>query len=91
MNPQVDWANRMEGGHVRGHNAVRAHRTRLWRRIAPRVERQRFVTDDTGNIGVDVYQMVRDRSGTIVADRMVAHVRLEEDLIRYMEIKQCGT
>jgi hypothetical protein len=79
----------MEGGHVRGHNAVRAHRMRLWRRIAPRVERQRFVTDDTGNIGV--HQIVRDRSGTMVADQMVEHVRLEEDVISYMEIKQYGT
>jgi hypothetical protein len=64
MNLEVEWANGMEGGHVCGRDAVRPYWTRLWRRIAPRVERQRFVTNDTGNIVVDVHQIVRGRSGT---------------------------
>jgi hypothetical protein len=38
MQPDVEWANGMEGGFVHGHDAVRAYWTRRWRIIDPDVE-----------------------------------------------------
>lgn len=30
LDPDVEWANGLEGGYVHGHAAVRAYRTRQW-------------------------------------------------------------
>ena len=89
MHPDVDWPNGMEGGRVRGHPAVRDYWTRQWGRIDPHVEPRGFATDARGRIVVDVHQVVRDRGGAVLADRMVQHVYVIEDgLIRSMEITE---
>ena len=89
MHPDVDWPNGMEGGRVRGHPAVRDYWRRQWGRIDPHVEPRGFATDERGRIVVDVHQVVRDRGGAVLADRMVQHVYVIEDgLIRSMEIKE---
>lgn len=89
MHPEVDWPNGMEGGDVHGRDGVRDYWVRQWRLIDPHVEPRRFATDDAGRIVVDVHQVVRDRSGTIVTDQMVQHVYVVEDgLIRRMEIRK---
>jgi hypothetical protein len=88
MHRDVQWPNGMEGGWVYGRDAVRTYWTRQWRMIEPRVEPRRFSTDDRGRVVVDVHQVVRDRAGAIVTDRMVQHVYdLEDGLIRRMEIR----
>jgi nuclear transport factor 2 (NTF2) superfamily protein len=63
MHPDVEWANGLEGGYVHGRQAVREYWTRQWTQIDPHVEPQRFTTDDTGRIVVDVHQVVRDLAG----------------------------
>jgi hypothetical protein len=89
MHPDVDWPNGMDGGRVHGHDGVRDYWTRQWTVIDPHVEPRRFGTDETGRIVVDVHQVVRDRTGTVLADQMVQHVYLMEDgLIRSMEIRK---
>jgi hypothetical protein len=91
MHPEVDWPNGMDGGYVRGHAAVRDYWIRQWGLIDPHVEPRGFATDDTGRVVVDVHQVVRDRSGSVVADRMVQHVYvIEGGLIRHMEIRTNG-
>jgi uncharacterized protein len=89
MHPEVEWPNGMDGGYVHGHDGVRSYWTRQWRLIDPHVEPRGFSTDDTGRIVVDVHQVVRDREGAVVADRMVQHVYLvDAGLVRHMEIRQ---
>jgi hypothetical protein len=89
MHPDVDWPNGMDGGRVHGHDGVRDYWTRQWTVIDPHVEPQRFGTDETGRIIVDVHQVVRDRTGNVLADQMVQHVYLMKDgLIRSMEIRK---
>jgi ketosteroid isomerase-like protein len=89
MHPDVDWPNGMEGGRVHGHAAVREYWRRQWAMIDPHVEPQRFGSDGTGRVVVDVHQLVRDLAGKVVADQIVQHVYLIEDgLIRSMEIKK---
>jgi len=89
MHPDVVWPNGMDGGHVHGHGGVRDYWTRQWSVIDPHVEPLRFEADDAGRIVVEVHQVVRDRAGTVMADRVVHHVYdLRDGLIRTMEIRE---
>jgi ketosteroid isomerase-like protein len=91
MHPEVEWANGMEGGTVRGHLAVREYWTRQWGIINPRVEPLNFEEDETGRVMVKVHQVVRDLQGTVIADRIVYHAyAFEGDLVKSMEIKESG-
>lgn len=88
MHPDVDWPNGWEGGRVIGHEAVRDYWIRQWEVLNPRVEPLRCETDETDQIVVDVHQVIKDLSGSILADGMVQHVyQLEDGLIRRMEIQ----
>ena len=87
MDPEVEWANGMEGGTVRGRLAVREYWTRQWSVVDPRVEPLSFEEDGTGRVLVKAHQVVRDLRGTVIADRTVCHTyAFEDDLIRSMEI-----
>jgi SnoaL-like protein len=92
LHPEVDWPNGMEGGRVYGREAVRQYWLRQWSQINPTVEPRSFRTDPTGATVVEVHQVVRDLSGTLLSERIVQHVyRIENGLIRSMEIKETAT
>jgi hypothetical protein len=85
----VTWADGMEGGHLRGREAVRSYWTRQWAMIDPRVEPTGFSSDAEGEVVVKVHQTVRDLQGTVLVDRMVGHVfRLENGLITRFDIRE---
>jgi|SRR5215208_3641685 len=87
MHADVDWPNGVEGGRVYGHSGVRDYWTRQWGLIDPHVEPLRLEVGEAGRIVVDVHQVVRDRTGNVIADEIVQHVYLIEDgLIRNMKI-----
>jgi hypothetical protein len=89
MHPNVDWPNGMEGGRVHGHSGVREYWTRQWTLIDPHVEPRGFNTDETGQVVVDVHQIVHDMDGNLLADRMVQHVyRTENGLVVSMDIRE---
>src|SRR5579863_2977525 len=89
MKPDVVWPNGMEGGTVHGHEGVRAYWTRQWGMLDPHVEPKTFEADASGKIVVGVHQVVHDRAGKLLLDRMVEHVyTLEDDLIRSMDIRE---
>lgn len=89
MHPEVDWPNGMEGGRVYGREAVRQYWLRQWSQINPVVKPQSFHTDPTGATVVEVHQVIRDLSGSLLAERMVQHVyRIEGGLIVSMEIRE---
>jgi ketosteroid isomerase-like protein len=89
MKPDVVWPNGMEGGTVQGHDGVRAYWTRQWGMIDPHVEPETFNIDPSGRIVVGVHQVVHDRTGKLLLDRMVDHVyTLEDGLIRSMDIRE---
>ncbi|MDZ8050814.1 MAG: nuclear transport factor 2 family protein [Aulosira sp. ZfuVER01] len=88
MHSDVEWANGMEGGYVRGHEAVRNYWTRQWQLINPHVEPQKFQLDQGGQIVVDVHQVVRDLDGNLIIDKMVQHIyTIDNGLIRRMDIQ----
>src|SRR5689334_4805683 len=74
MAPDVDWANGMTGGRVHGRDAVRAYWEAQWLELDPRVEPTRVTAEPSGEVVVDVHQVVRDRAGVVLVDRMVQHV-----------------
>ena len=89
MQPDVEWPNGMEGGTVHGHAGVREYWTRQWCILDPHVEPESFDLDETGRVIVGVHQVVLDRSGKTLLDRMVKHVySIEGGLIRNMEIRE---
>lgn len=89
MHPDVDWPNGMEGGRVHGREAVRQYWQRQWKQINPMVEPQSFHTGPIGAIAVEVHQVIRDLSGSLLAERMVQHVyNIQNGLIRSMEIRE---
>jgi hypothetical protein len=89
MHPDVDWPNAWEGGRVRGHAAVRSYWARQFDAIDARVQPQGFALAPDGRVVTDVHQVVRDRTGEIIADRTVQHVyRLRDGLIDHMEVRE---
>jgi hypothetical protein len=87
LHADVDWPNAFEGGRVVGREDVRAYWRRQFAQIDPRVEPRRVVDCGDGRIAVAVHQVVRDRDGTVVADREVTHVySFRDGLIARMDI-----
>ena len=87
MTPDVEWPRAFKGGFVQGPDAIRIYWTEQWGEINPHVEPLAFHPEDAGCILVEVHQVVRDLSGTILADEKVGHrFTIEEGLIRRMEV-----
>jgi hypothetical protein len=84
----VEWPNGWEGGYVRGHDAVRSYWTRQWAAVDPTVTPIGFAEEADGRLAVTVRQVVRDRSGALLADRSVVHVyRFVAGKVVHMEIR----
>ncbi|MEO1093816.1 MAG: nuclear transport factor 2 family protein [Cyanobacteria bacterium J06638_28] len=87
MTPDVHWPRAFKGGFVRGPEAVRAYWAEQWSAIDPRVEPVAFYSEDNGQVLVEVHQVVRDLTGTVLADEHVGHrFTLENGLIQAMEV-----
>lgn len=87
MAADVAWPKAFKGGQARGHEEVRAYWTEQWLEIDPHVEPTAFHAEPQGRMLVDVHQVVRDRSGVLVADGHVGHrFTIESGLIRSMEV-----
>jgi len=88
MNPDVIWANGMEGGHVHGRDEVRSYWKRQWAIIDPHVEPVEISPNDNGDVFVKVHQVVRDLKGDLLADRLVTHVfQMRNGLIQRFDIR----
>ena len=88
LEPNVIWANGMEGGHVHGRDGVRSYWTRQWAMIDPHVEPTAFSQGPEGEIIVEVHQIVHDLDGKLLMDEMVGHIfRIEGGLVRRFDIR----
>lgn len=89
MDPDVEWANGMDGGHVYGHEAVRAYWTRQWSMLDPHVEPLEIEPDEEGRLVVKVHQVVKDLQGNVLVDTIVHHAyRVGGGQIQRMDIEQ---
>ena len=87
MTADVSWPQAFKGGFVHGPEAIRAYWTEQWREIDPHVEAVAFHRQNAAQILVDVHQVVRDLTGTVLVDEHVGHLfTLENGLIRAMEV-----
>ena len=81
LTDDVAWANGMDGGHVHGHDALRAYWTRQWAMVDPHVESVGFQRTADGAILAEVRQTIRDLDGNPLEgqthglkDKTVGHV-----------------
>jgi ketosteroid isomerase-like protein len=87
----VAWANGMDGGHVRGREAVREYWTRQWAAIAPHVDPLHIARRHAGAIEVEVHQIVRDLGGEVLLDETVRHVfQIDGGLVVRFDIENAG-
>ena len=94
----VAWANGMDGGHVHGHEAVRAYWTRQWTMISPHVKPVRLTEAADGAIVVEVQQSIRDLEGKPLPnqtlglkDKTVTHVfRFQDGKVTRFDIQDAS-
>jgi hypothetical protein len=87
MHPAVEWANGMEGGHVHGHEAVRAYWTRQFETLNPQVSPILIEDAKAGEFIVEVHQVVHDIKGNLLIDAIVYHTyQFRDCLIARMDI-----
>lgn len=87
MTPDVAWPRAFKGGFVQGPQEVRAYWTEQWGEINPHVEPVAFHLENVDRILVDVHQVVRDMTGTVIADEHVGHrFTINHGLIQIMEV-----
>src|SRR3712207_9484989 len=85
----VDWPNGWEGGRVVGQDAVRGYWERQWAEIRPAVDPTSIRERADGTVEVGVRQVVRDRTGTVLARGDVRHVyTFSGDLVQRMDVEQ---
>ncbi|CAM3911846.1 nuclear transport factor 2 family protein [Bordetella tumulicola] len=92
----VAWANGMDGGHVHGHEAVRAYWTHQWTLVSPHVKPIAFRQTEDGAVAVEVIQSVFDLHGQPLSgqthglkDKTVTHIfRMDSDKITHFDIQE---
>src|SRR5688572_24571140 len=88
MHPDVLWPNGWEGGHVYGHDQVRAYWERQWAAVDSYATPVRYTVLSDGRIQADVQLLVKDKNGTVLTDVMAKHIyTIENGLVRTMEIE----
>ena len=88
MHPDVVWPNGWEGGFVHGHEGVRDYWTRQWAVLDPHVEPVEISVDERGRWVVKVHQVVHDREGKLLSDKIVYHAyHISDSLIERMDIE----
>jgi ketosteroid isomerase-like protein len=89
MTEDVDWPNAIEGTRLIGYEAIGAYWAGQWASIDPQVTPIAITELDGDQVAVRVHQMVRDRAGDVLLDRMVDHVyTFRGELISRMDIRE---
>lgn len=73
MTEDVKWENGMDGGYVYGHNGVREYWTRQFTMVSSKVVPLEIHTENE-LVKIKVHQVVRDVTGTLLADEIVYHL-----------------
>ena len=87
MQPDVKWANGMEGGFVYGRDAVREYWRRQFEVTQGQLEPLKFETDENNRNVVTVHLVVRDLDGNVLLEKTVQQIfTIENGLISLFEI-----
>ena len=88
LHTNVSWPNGWEGGHVSGHEEVRAYWLRQWQEIDPAVEPISFDAKPDGRTAIKVHQVIKNLAGEILSDSVLFHsYTFENGKVRTMEIE----
>jgi hypothetical protein len=87
MTADVTWPKAFKGGFVQGPDEIRAYWTEQWSEIDPQVEPIAFYAQSAAQVLVNVHQVVRSLTGSVLADEQVGHLfTIENGLIQAMEV-----
>lgn len=89
MQPDVVWANGLDGGHVHGRDGVRAYWTEQWAAIDSGAKPIDISSKADGIVEARVHLIARDHQGNILFNTQAVHVfRLQDGLISRFDIRQ---
>ena len=87
MQPNVKWANGMDGGFIYGRDAVREYWRKQFEVTQGQLEPLKFETDENNRSIVTVHLIVRDLQGNVLVARTVKQMfTIENGLISLFEI-----
>ena len=87
MQPDVKWANGMEGGFVYGRDAVREYWRRQFEVVEGQLEPLKFEIDERNRLVVTVHLVVRDLKGKQLLEKTIQQIfTIDNGLIRVFEI-----
>ena len=87
MQPNVKWANGMEGGFLHGRDAVREYWRKQFEVVRGQLEPLQFETDESNREIVTVRLLVRDLAGEVLSERTVQQIfTIENGSISLFEI-----
>lgn len=87
MQPNVKWANGMEGGFVYGRDNVREYWRKQFEVVQPQLEPLNFEIDINNRNVVTVRQTIRDLKGNLLIEKTVRQIfSFENGLISVFEI-----
>jgi len=87
MQPDVKWANGMDGGFIYGRDAVREYWRKQFEVTQGQLEPLKFETDENNRSIVTVHLIVRDLQGNVLVARTVKQMfTIENGLISLFEI-----
>lgn len=87
MQPDVKWANGMEGGFVCGRDAVREYWTKQFEVIRGQLEPLEFEMDENNRSVVTVHYVIRDLEGNLLLEKTGKQIfTIENGLISLFEI-----
>lgn len=89
MQPDVIWANGLDGGYVHGREGVRAYWTEQWAAMDSGANPLDISVKVDGFVEVRVHLTARDHQGKTLFDTQAVHVfRLKDGLISRFDIRQ---
>jgi ketosteroid isomerase-like protein len=87
MEPDVKWANGMEGGFVYGRDAVRGYWRKQFEVTQGQLEPLKYEIDENNRSVVTVHLTVKDLQGNLLVEKTVDHIfTIENGLIGVFEI-----
>jgi hypothetical protein len=87
MQPDVKWANGMEGGFVNGRDAVREYWTKQFEVIRGQLEPLEFEIDENNRSIVTVHYIIKDLDGNLLLEKTGKQIfTFENGLISLFEI-----
>jgi hypothetical protein len=88
MNPDVVWANGLEGGFVYGHDGVRGYWIRQWATMESRAEPISFSSIGESQFCVEVHLTARNRDGILLFDTHGRHMfEIRDGLISRFDVR----